>query len=137
MIDNNILNAFISMAVIVLVLVAVLIFLKRLAKKKQDGGSGIGMKILSRQALQHKAQAVVVQVRGRILLLGLTEHNVSLLADLTEEESIVPREDIEKVFPTSNKNMQESLRKAAGNDHNTQQDLSFKAFIKNAFSKGV
>ena len=136
MIDDNILNAFISMGIIVLVLVAILILVKRFARKNKMGGADFDFKVLARLPLQAKAQATVIKVRGRTLLLGLTEQNVSLLADITEEDNIVTNSDkLESIFPTSKSKMRESLARASKSNSDLPNNLSFKAFVKSAFSK--
>jgi flagellar protein FliO/FliZ len=83
--DNNLLNAFFTMGAIVLILLTILIVLKRIARKKQSGGSTYDMKVVSRMPLQQKAQLAIVEVQGKKLLIGLTEQNVNLLADLSQD----------------------------------------------------
>jgi len=136
MVDNNLLNAFLSMGAIVLILIAILFVLKRIAKKKQIGGNNIDMKIVSRLQIQHKSQLAIVEVDGKKLLLGLTEQNVNLLADLSDDKTFIEKNDtIEKIFPTSNAKLQESMKKVSKSNDNLSNDLSFSAFLKSTFTK--
>ncbi len=136
MIDNNLLNAFLSMGAIVLVLITFLFILKRIAKRKQSGGSSYDMKVIARMPLQQKSQIAIVDVQGKIFLLGLTEQNVNLLADLSEDKTFITKnENLENIFPTSNLKMQESLKKATSSNEMLNNDLSFKAFIKSTFDR--
>jgi hypothetical protein len=41
--------------------------------------------IISRQMLGKGMSLVIVDVEGKLLMLGVTQHNISVLADLTEE----------------------------------------------------
>ena len=42
--------------------------------------------VISRQMLGKGMSLVIVEVEGKLLMLGVTQHNISVLADLTEED---------------------------------------------------
>ncbi|MHB8262926.1 MAG: FliO/MopB family protein [Acidimicrobiales bacterium] len=56
------------------------------------GGSGgkrqAPINVVSRQMLGKGISLIIVAVEGRLLLLGATQHNVSVLADLTEPQEL-------------------------------------------------
>jgi flagellar biogenesis protein FliO len=134
MIDNNLMNAFLSMGAIVVLLLVILFVLKRIARKKQSGGASYDMKIVSRLPLQQKAQLLIVEAQGKNLLIGLTDQNVNLIANLSEDNDLISKNDsIEKIFPSSNSRMQETIKNAAKSSENLNNDLSFKAFLKSTF----
>lgn len=50
--------------------------------------------VVSRQMLGKGISLIIVQVEGRLLLLGVTQHNVSVLADLAGPQDVTELQDI-------------------------------------------
>ncbi len=55
------------------------------------------IQVVSRQMLGKGMSLVIVEVEGKLLMLGVTQHNISVLADLTEESG----EDAVGITPDS------------------------------------
>jgi hypothetical protein len=62
------------------------------------GGAGgkrqVPIDVVSRQMLGKGISLIIVQVEGRLLLLGVTQHNVSVLADLAGPQDVAGFQDI-------------------------------------------
>lgn len=58
-----------------------------------------GGRLISSVALGPKMSVAVVEIAGQMLILGVTEHNVSLLSDVTDPEEI---DRLERVALTNN-----------------------------------
>ncbi|MGY1854882.1 FliO/MopB family protein [Modestobacter sp. SYSU DS0290] len=64
----------------------VLLFAARIAKKKGLGqGTGV-IEVVSRQRMGRASSVSVLRVAGRVLVIGSTEEQVTLLAELEDEE---------------------------------------------------
>ena len=72
-----------------LVAVVGLIWLISRWLRKAKTGAAAQVTVLSRTSVGHKAGVAVVQVGGRALVVGVTEHQVSLLTDVPLE-SVLP-----------------------------------------------
>jgi len=78
-------------AVIVLVAVGALtVLLKKYRSKHASQNKGLKIKILSQQFLGPKKSLVIVEVAGESMLLGVTDHNVSLIRTLSLLEEEMP-----------------------------------------------
>lgn len=64
------------------VVVGLMLLLARLAGHRMRGGSGSLVRVLHRQPLTRGTGVSVITIAGRVLVLGTTEHQVSLLAEL-------------------------------------------------------
>lgn len=64
------------------VVVGLMILLARVAGRRMRGGNGSVVKVLHRQPLTRGSGVAVVEVAGRMLVLGTTEQQVSLLTEL-------------------------------------------------------
>jgi flagellar protein FliO/FliZ len=64
------------------VVVGLLIVISRVAAKRFQGRAGSPIEVLHRQALSKSASVSVVQVAGRVLVLGTTEQQVNVLTEL-------------------------------------------------------
>lgn len=71
------------------VVVGLMILLARVASRRMRGGSGSVVKVLHRQPLTRGSGVAVVEVAGRMLVLGTTEQQVSLLTELDPFEAQV------------------------------------------------
>jgi len=69
-----------------LVVVGLLLLLARLANRRFAARSGSMIRVLQRQALSKGAGVAVISVGERVLLVGTTEQQVRLIAELSPEE---------------------------------------------------
>ncbi|MBI4941489.1 MAG: flagellar biosynthetic protein FliO [Actinobacteria bacterium] len=79
-------------ASLVVVLVLALIA-ARLAKRAGVRGEGAGLRVVDRVGLTRETAVAVVEVGGRVLVLGTGAHGVSLLAELDPAEVAVARRE--------------------------------------------
>lgn len=71
------------------VVVGLLILLSRVVGRRFGGSSRSVVRVLHRQPLSRSTAVAVVSVGSRVLVLGTTEHQVSLLAELSPEEAAI------------------------------------------------
>jgi flagellar protein FliO/FliZ len=65
---------------------AVLVFASRLAKKRGLGqGNGL-IEVVARQRMGRASSVSVLRVAGRVLVVGATDEQVTLLAEMEEDE---------------------------------------------------
>ncbi len=76
---------------ITLVIVAIIVLgskgLRQYWGRRSTATSALDMQILGRRYLNPKQSIAIVRVRGRELLLGITDHSIRLLCDLTADQS--------------------------------------------------
>ena len=77
----------IRLVVSLAIVVGLLVLLARVSGRRFNGGSRSLVKVLHRQPLSRTTAVAVVTVGARVLVLGTTEHQVSLLAELSPEEA--------------------------------------------------
>jgi len=121
-IDNNILNAFLTMMASVVLLGIVLIAIKKFFFKVQNLNNDNKIDILSRVNLNNKNSLFIVKIQNKHLLIGSTEKNVNLIAELDISENT-------QLHKPKNKEKNKDFNKV------NNKDLSFKAFLNSAFSK--
>ena len=68
------------------VVVGLLLLLARVVGKRFTGHAGAPVQVLHRQQLSRSASVAVVTVGSRVLVLGTTDQQVSLLAELDPDE---------------------------------------------------
>ncbi|HVX54321.1 flagellar biosynthetic protein FliO [Nocardioides sp.] len=68
------------------VVIGLLLLLSRMAGKRFRGRAGAPIQVVHRQALTRGSGVAVVTVAGRVLVLGTTDHEVTLLTELEPEE---------------------------------------------------
>jgi flagellar protein FliO/FliZ len=68
------------------VVVGLLLLLARLASRRFTGRAGAPIQVVHRQQLSRGSAVAVVAVGSRVLLVGTTDHQVSLLTELDPEE---------------------------------------------------
>lgn len=68
------------------VVVGLLLLLQRFAARRFQGRAGATIQVVQRQALSRGSGVAVVTVAGRILVLGTTEQQVTLLTELDADE---------------------------------------------------
>lgn len=74
------------MGVSLSVVVGLLLLMTRLAGRRYRGRSGSSVQVLQRQPLSRSSTVTVVKVGGRVLVLGTTEQQVRVLAELDPDE---------------------------------------------------
>lgn len=68
------------------VVVGLLMLLARLAGRRFQGRSGAAIQVIHKQPLSRGSSVAVVSVGTRVLVLGTTEHQVSLLTEVEPDE---------------------------------------------------
>ncbi len=82
-----IVKALIPLILIVGLLYGVLFFVRKYGVSLKGKGSGlVNIKVLSSQLLMPKKYISVVKVEDKILVLGVSEHSISLLKELEAKE---------------------------------------------------
>ncbi len=134
MFDETLIKSFLILIVCVAGIGGLFYALKKYSRKAMASSDTIGMEVLSRLSLMPKNQLFVVKAGKKTLLIGVSEKNISTLADLTDE-------DIQN-FPSNT-----SLRKAnktiannkvpsgLANMASESDSLTFSSFLKSTFSK--
>jgi flagellar protein FliO/FliZ len=65
---------------------AVLLFASKVAKKRGLGGPTGVIEVVARQRMGRASSVSVLRVAGRVLVVGATEEQVTLLAEVEDEE---------------------------------------------------
>jgi flagellar protein FliO/FliZ len=65
---------------------AVLVFASRLAQKRGLGGTTGVIEVVARQRMGRASSVAVLKVAGRVLVVGSTEEQVTLLAEVEDDE---------------------------------------------------
>ena len=65
---------------------AVLLFASRVAQKRGIGGATGVIEVVARQRMGRASSVSVIRVAGRVLVVGSTEEQVTLLAEVEDEE---------------------------------------------------
>lgn len=160
MLDGAIMQAFISLTVLVLALSIILLTIKKYAKKnKKNSQQKHNIQILSKTSILPKSHLFVVQADDKTLLLGAGDNGVNLIADLSEhgnEDALERYKPSSRTYklPTSvnrvaldrRRNMPSNLKSAEAprasrkqpyelSDEELAKSLSFSTFLKSAFTK--
>lgn len=85
------------------VVVGLLLVLARVAGRRFAGRAGAPIQVLHRQPLSRSSSVAMISVGSRVLLVGSTDHQVSLLAEVDPEELDLP----EQVEPTGRDSLEE------------------------------
>ena len=88
------------------VVVGLLLLLAKVSGRRMRGRAGSLVQVVHRQPLSRSSAVAVVTVGSRVLVLGTTEHQVSVLTELDHDELasdlvLVPGEDDEDGEPTT------------------------------------
>ncbi len=136
--EASLINSSLIMFVVVAFLGLVLYLVKRLSSGKGRNNNAIQMQVVSKLSLQPKVNLYVVKTGGRMIMLGVSDKNVSLLGDLTPNR--------EKTLEQAGTLAQESLGvdkagkivKTKPAESKSQQDsLSFSSFLMSLFKKSA
>ncbi len=133
--DGNLLNSFIFLSLIILVLFIISLYLKKFSTKKYSQLGTHHGKVISKISLSRNASLFTFKVGERIFLIGVTDKNIALISELTENNSntFLSKSDFPNPSYVSNK---QSNKQVENIPVTTEDNLSFKAFLKSAFSKG-
>ncbi len=108
----DILKAIIPLIFIVGLLYGVLFFVKKYGVSfKGKGSSLINIKVLSSQMLMPKKYISVVKVEDKILVLGVSEHSISLLKEL---DSTIDEVETNNFTPDNDQSFLKILKKNIG-----------------------
>ncbi len=132
MIDETLMKSFFILIACVAGIGGLFYFLKKISRKTRASSGLIGMEVLSRLSLMPKNQLFIVKAGKKTLLIGVSEKNITTLADLTE--------DVAQGFPSTDslRKTNQSLAKKkipSGLDNITSDSLTFSSFLKSTFSK--
>ena len=83
------------------VVVGLMLLLARLVGKRYGTRAGAPVQVLHRQPLSRSASVAVITVGGRVLVVGTTDHQVSLLTELDPDELGEPGSEDELVVARS------------------------------------
>jgi flagellar protein FliO/FliZ len=83
---ESVLRLVFSMAIVL----GLLLVLARVSARRMRGSSDSLVSVLHKQPLSRTTSVAVVTVAERVLVLGTTEHSVSVLAELEPDELPVP-----------------------------------------------
>jgi flagellar protein FliO/FliZ len=86
----------IRLVVSLAIVVGLLLVLARVGARKFRGQAGALVRVVHRQPLSRTSSVAVVTVGSRVLVLGTTEHQVSILTELDPEE-LEPEVDLDLV----------------------------------------
>ncbi len=84
MADQSIAMVLLRLVIAVVVVVGLLLLTAKLTRRigiKTDGSSGPSIRLVSRQPLSRNASIAVVRAGDRTLILGVTDHAVTLLSE--------------------------------------------------------
>lgn len=104
---------FISLAVIGVVGIGLIVGVKRFAKDKVHVGGNVKVKVVSQHSLGPKKSLAVIHVAGESILIGITDHNISMIKSLALID-----DEIEEETPT---NFHSEIQKANSKDTYTRQ----------------
>lgn len=151
--EEPILQAFFSMGIVVIALLLILFFLKKYTKKRKINAGELGIEIVSKTSILPKSHLFVIKAENRTLLIGAGDAGVSLIADLTEEQTnarLVRTTSDQYKLPTSVNSIamarqaqkQEAdltkvkkLQSKPKTRKELEQSLSFGSFLKSAFKR--
>jgi flagellar biosynthetic protein FliO len=125
--NGTIIKAFLILASSVGIIALMFYFLKRFTMKIKDPAGTLNMKIISRLHLGSKSNLYIVNSGQKTLLIGVTDHNISTLADLTDEDKNISQ--ITTGF-TRKSNISSSQTQLP-----VEESLSFKSFLKSSIKK--
>ncbi|MCX7929226.1 MAG: flagellar biosynthetic protein FliO [Chlorobi bacterium] len=121
--DSNMLNALLVLLAGIAFLAIIAFILRRLASGRAST-HGLPIRIISRQPIGGKAALVVADVGDKRLLLGVTEHSVTLLATLERTTS-----------STTSKTTAPRVTPAPQMHPPSPAELSFRAYLASMFQR--
>lgn len=111
--DESLLKAFGTMMALVGVAGAALWYVRKRLQPSGVSDGTYAIKVVSRHILSPRAQIAVVEIAGKTMLLGITEHSISHLGEIDSATQQVKQHIMNSV---KDKEMAESIRKATSFD---------------------
>lgn len=134
MIDQSLVGSFVYIAIFIIAMLSFLFFFKKMLYKKNSKTEYTSLKIISKLPLSSKNFLYIIQVNNKILLLGATEQNIRLLADLTSSAQSNSHKLLNEKKQNSNKIEQPKSSLSQKFDENS---TSFSTFLKQAFKRST
>lgn len=132
-------RAFASLAACVGVLLLIYLFIKKYAAKRNNTSiaNGETLSVISRMPISPRGMLCIVAIGKRRLLIGSTEHNISLVADLTENSTVpnTPNEPVSDVNSSVTATKTTSTVKMPQPDFEGDDSASFSTFLKTVLSR--
>jgi len=128
-IDPNILNAFLTLMGSVAILGIILFLMKKYTLKFKNKSIENNIEVISKLNLSPKNSLWTVKFQNKVLLLGVSEKSINLISEVSNTYSVEDKTDLKlksKIQPIVQSNKQTV---------NTNDDLSFKEFLKSAVFK--
>ncbi len=130
--DSGILNSLLILSACVIVLFGISNYLKKVNRKNSNNLGEYEGKILSRIPLMKNTFLYIIKIGSRTFLLGASDKSVSLISELKPNQTDIGSTE----FPNSSyANMTKKVQTIEELQQNNPKDLSFRAFLKSAFSK--
>ena len=120
MLDNPLLNAFVTLILTVGGLGLALFLVKRYSHKINKSSNEDKMRVSGKLSLSPKTHVYILEVEGRRLLVGSNDNSISTLAELNSKDDNIPKLDPPTIETALNEQ---------------ENDLSFKSFLKTAIGK--
>lgn len=129
--DSSILNSLLILPACVVVLFGISNYLKRINKKNSANLGDYEGKVLSRIPLMKNTFLYIVKIGNKTFLIGASDKSVSLISELKPNQTEITQIDFPNPSYTTTKKVQ-TIEEVQNNNSN---DLSFRSFLKSAFSK--
>lgn len=81
-----------SLGVLLVGLLAALFGVKRYAKQKDKNAPGASIRVMTTHSLGPKKNLAIIQVAGEAILIGVTEHNISMIKTLALIDDEIPNQ---------------------------------------------
>ena len=133
--DATIIKTFLTLSSVVALLAVILFVIKKYSKKNKENINTLDLKVISRTTLQPKTHVYIVKAGLKTLLLGVSDHNISTLADLSENienKDTLPTKQL--ALPNQNMYLKNKLETDKYNP-NADVSTSFVAFLQSRFKK--
>lgn len=118
--DATLMQAVVVITVSLILLGVMALVIRRVASSRSIAGN-LSIRIIARQPLGNKASLVIADIGNKRLLLGVTDHNVTLLATITN--------------PTSPSQLSTKPVTPAAPSQSTPAELSFRAYLSSIFQR--
>ena len=133
--DASLINSSLIMLLVAGVLALLLFFIKRSANNRIRNGNGVQMQVVSKLTLQPKVNLYVVKTGGRMIMLGVSDKNVSLLGDLVpSRDKAVELSALQQETLGINQSGQIVKTKPTEQKANSES-LSFASFLMSIFKR--
>ncbi len=128
-IDPNILNAFLTLMGSVAILGIILFLMKKYTLKFKNKSIENNIEVISKLNLSPKNSLWTVKFQNKVLLLGVSEKSINLISEVSNTFSVDDKTDVK--LKSKNQSIVQSNKQTV----NTNDDLSFKEFLKSAVFK--